>query len=702
MTTTATQQGRHQAWGIRARRTPGARQRARGSVAISVAIVFGTLIVLFIGIELGYLFYQKRELQKAVDLAALAGAQVVQPDNCTGATEAARTNAQSNLPAYATPETLAIVCGHWDEEHPDPEGKRFTATTPYNAVQIGLSATPPLVLSWLPGNAARTVGVEAIAARQTPQATLNIRSTLLAIDADKAGLLNQVVGALLGGSVDLSAASWNGLLGASVNLLDFLVALDATAGDYEEVLNAPIAVAQLLGVTAELLERNGMLADAQVELASLIAAAEIRDADVRLADLISVVSGTPFSALDVDLQAFSLIQGLVQLANGEHAVASDLALNVPGLAGVTAQIKVIEPPQMSAIGNPARINPALGDSDPNRIYVRTAQVRALVGLELGGLTGVVSNLASAVTGALSPLLNFLNSVVNGNLPELVTGLLGGVICGPCPPSDVLYVEALDNPKFDISIEGGAGSARVTDHECGADTKSLDVHADTTAARVRIGRIENAFSSAAATTVEPVSLVEIGSYKKRYGFCLLGLLGSILCSDEQYKSTSGEWEPVPLSTQVPEDAARQVLAGIGLKLDLPIAGSATATPMAYQAPPPDNLPEIDAPPYPDPESDPSYQAMTTSSIVAGLGAALGNLEIDVYESDQDHVLGVVLQGTISLINGLLDTVGDIVGNALGTQLLDPILNPLLPLLGIDLAQAEVGARLSCERGASLVY
>ncbi|MFA5682487.1 MAG: pilus assembly protein TadG-related protein, partial [Hydrogenophaga sp.] len=74
MTTTATQQGRHQAWGIRARRTPGARQRARGSVAISVAIVFGTLIVLFIGIELGYLFYQKRELQKAVDLAALAGA----------------------------------------------------------------------------------------------------------------------------------------------------------------------------------------------------------------------------------------------------------------------------------------------------------------------------------------------------------------------------------------------------------------------------------------------------------------------------------------------------------------------------------------------------------------------------------------------------------------------------------------------------
>src|SRR5690606_1762110 len=102
--------------------------------AISVAIVFGTLIVLFIGIELGYLFYQKRELQKAVDLAALAGAQVVQPDNCTGATEAARTNAQSNLPAYATPETLAIVCGHWDEEHPDPEGKRFTATTPYNAV----------------------------------------------------------------------------------------------------------------------------------------------------------------------------------------------------------------------------------------------------------------------------------------------------------------------------------------------------------------------------------------------------------------------------------------------------------------------------------------------------------------------------------------------------------------------------------------
>lgn len=48
-------------------------------------------------------------------------------------------------------------------------------------------------------------------------------------------------------------------------------------------------------------------------------------------------------------------------------------------------MKVIEPPQFSAIGDPARAKAdPLG---PDRIYVRTAQVRTLLSVNLPVLTG---------------------------------------------------------------------------------------------------------------------------------------------------------------------------------------------------------------------------------------------------------------------------------------------------------------------------
>ncbi|MDD3785743.1 MAG: pilus assembly protein TadG-related protein, partial [Hydrogenophaga sp.] len=96
------------------------RWRQSGSVTITVAIAFSTLLILLIGTELGYLFYQKRELQKAADLAALAAAQAVDPTSCDGARDAAKANANGsgegdplrNLPKGFTLSDEHIVCGH--------------------------------------------------------------------------------------------------------------------------------------------------------------------------------------------------------------------------------------------------------------------------------------------------------------------------------------------------------------------------------------------------------------------------------------------------------------------------------------------------------------------------------------------------------------------------------------------------------------
>jgi len=67
---------------------------------------------------------------------------------------------------------------------------------------------------------------------------------------------------------------------------------------------------------------------------------------------------------------------VVQLSNSQSAAAATLPVSLLGLANITTQVKVIEPPQLSAIGDPALA--AANPLGPNAIYVRTAQVRTEV------------------------------------------------------------------------------------------------------------------------------------------------------------------------------------------------------------------------------------------------------------------------------------------------------------------------------------
>lgn len=686
--------------------------RQQGSVIVTAAIMLSLIVIALIGTELGYLFWIKRELQKATDLAAISAAQQLSPSSCNGAIIAALSSANGNgngeksrnLPTAFSMTGNDVVCGRWDPASADVNGRHFAALVePYNAVRVNLEKAPDLLLPFIPGNSARTIIVEAIASKQHPQAALSIRSTLVNVTSEKAALLNLVTGTLLGGALDISVASWNGLLAANINMMDYLLALGANAGNYESVLNSRVSLAEFLRIGADLLARGGNFADAKIALDKLSVAAEIRPTTIRLGDLLGVTSGTPFSALSANLQAFGLAQGAVQLANGENALASDLDLNLLGLVGLTSKIKVIEKPQFSSIGNPTLVDPALGLLDPEKIFVRTAQIRTLHTVNLQGLTGLTSSLGSTLLATLSPLLNFLHTVTTLNLGNIVKDLVGGIICLPCTSSNILYTEVLPDAKIDISIEGSAGSAYVTGHTCDAETKSLTVRGSTSLAAVRIGKISNAFSSASPITVEPVSLAKIGYIEERYASCILGILGPILCSGRQYKNESGNFVayPTPPTGMIPANARKTIVAGFGLRANVDVAGSASAPTLTYSAPTPENLPEIDAPPYSGASPDPSYKAINLTDVVGSLGSALSQLEIRPYESDASSVLGALLKGTIELISSLISSLSNLIKTAL-SPLLDPLVNQLLRVLGVDLATTEIGARLSCHRGVELVY
>ena len=675
-------------------RTP---QRQRGSVVINATIALSLLVIVLMGTELGYLFFLKRELQKTVDLAALAGAQALKPSACPVAQRAAQDNAAKNFPAGIDPLTDAEVeCGNWDPVFNAPP-LHFNAATSgekLNAVRISITRNPALLPFSFTGSTERPIAVSALAHQSSPQVQLNIRSTLVAFDTEKSPLLDAVFGRLLGGNVALTAAGWEGLITTQVNLLSFLDAIalqvGVEAGQYEQVLNSKVTAGKLLQALATVLQKNGALAGLALTGFNDMVGLTTQASNVQLsvAEILGVATGTPSSALDLNLQAFQLAQAFVQLANSQHAATISAPSNLLGLANVVTTIKVIEPPQTSAIGNPELA--VLDPMGPNGIRVRTAQVRALISVDFTTALNGVPNLLNEVLALTQPVTDLLNSLLDLDL----IGALSNVLCIDCE-KNLTDLRLLSSPfRIDINLDVAAGKARVDKYSCPANgSKTLSVITDTSAATLRVGKIGNSAADAAAQAfaskdppnVEPIPLLDIGSMTVKRT-CI-----AFICTNYQWKKGS-TW--VPDSQKSTADRKAFAGGGIGLMTNAPVLGSTDT--LDFAAPADVNLPDISATQIPTP-----YQTLVASNLIGGLSQTLAQLEIHMYEPSVDSALGDLLVGVGASIDTVVGLLRGAIAGAL-SPLLDPLVNTLVTALGIDLAKTEVGARLSCQGGAQLVY
>ena len=312
---------------------------------------------------------------------------------------------------------------------------------------------------------------------------------------------------------------------------------------------------------------------------------------------------------------------------------------------MSIQTKVIEPPQLSAIGNPAKAKAGLSKSPrTDQISVRTAQVRTLVSIDLSVLKGV-SALVSTVGSLATPVAGVVNNLLHLNLAGVVSSVLCAVAC------DSTDVEIAS--KLDILIEAGGADSHVTDFSCVSDaTKSLTVQATTTLATLSVGSIDaaSAFSSSAPVVVQPVRLVDIGSRH-----CVL----VVIC---------GARTP-------------NVGGGVLLKAQSTL-GAQTGT-LFYSPVAQMNL-------------APTYQSLQpTSNIVASLSGTLTGLQV-TYAPPSGSVSSGALAGVAGLMTSITTTLVGAIQNLLA-PILDPIVNTLLKALGISLGNADVGANLSCHMG-----
>ncbi|RON10490.1 hypothetical protein BK659_02980 [Pseudomonas brassicacearum] len=621
--------------------------RQRGAIGLLAAMTFGlALLFALLVVDSGRLYLEQRKLQRVADNAALEA--VSRGGNClpglTAASYAGQSAVRNSFIVSAT-STLTTTCGSLVTA---PTNLRtFVANAAQStAIQVVATNVVPTsaagalqaLFSGASASANTLLTATAVAAAPKPTlAQLSIRSSLVSVDTARSNLLNPLFSSLLGGNVSLTALGWDGLVNTDINLLSFMdqlaIELGVTAGDYTALLSAQGTVTQFIHAAATVAGQNGASADVTTALTSLQLGTD-NAPPIKLGDVLQLQAGSSAASLDATVQLFQLVQGVVQLANKNSTVTAVLPVNVLGLLGVTTRIKVIEPPQFSAIGDPE-----LAKADPlgvNRIYVKTAQVRVLTTVDLSLINAVLQ----LVNTLLSPIIVSINTL-----------LAPGCLLATCTQTDLQI--APEGLNLDVGLEAGVGSSYVTDYSCVSPTsKSLTATTDITALKVKVGRIDPAiwFSSSPLSALSPLTLVDIGS-RTCHGL-------TFICGPRT-PFTGG---------------------GSEIMIDSPIAGTSDPN-YTYN-----NPKEINVPPLPT-------HTVSVSGVVGSLSGTLGGVTLIQHTPTIGGLTALLLNTLSSLLaNATTLLIGAIDG--LLAPLVDPLVNNLLLNLGIDVNKVDVGFNLTC--------
>lgn len=463
------------------RRPPSGPARQRGAAAVFVAVALVALLTAtLLAINIGQLYYAQRDLQKQAVLAALAAVQ--RAGNC-GNAGAAGTEAQvtaaanaslaanpgssilySSLPALASINGADAAEVGWvnassgaslrdsngnvlNDKYgrpivaPNDGKKHFFALNdgdPHiNAVRVNMTAVSSQFLfgrffSNVPLRASATATQQALGA-------FSVGSTLLSLDTAQS-LLNPLLSALLGTSVNLSALDYQGLaqtrvslanleVAAGVNDLSGLLALDTNAARLQQIFAA--AVQQVNPSVANLI--TGLtLGSAQssnsTPLANLLGniATDLNPA------VTDVAAQVPFvSALD-------LLMALGQAAAGPtqpYRIQLPVSINIPGVTAAYAFVGIQQPMQLSGLG-------------PVGTTQHTAQAVLNLRLQVDP-TAVTTLLRTLLLGLVS-----INATINLGIDLQVapsTGTLASVTCptaaSPHPSATVRVTPGLISIKL---------------------------------------------------------------------------------------------------------------------------------------------------------------------------------------------------------------------------------------------------------------
>ncbi|NNM74285.1 hypothetical protein HJG44_18155 [Enterovirga sp. DB1703] len=331
-------------------------------------------------LDVGFWFVSKRQQQAVTDLAAIAAAS----DLANPRSAATATLAQNGFRAS---ELDGLELGHYQASPATPLGNRFVpGATPFNAARVSVRRPLASLIGSVMANPAaslprnQAVRTEAIAA-QARFAGFGIGSGLARLDA---GLLNAMLGSLLGSELRLSLLDYESLLSAKIDLFRFLdllaVRVDLKEATYADLLSRRWRIGDLLRSVSDAAQAAASDARALAALSQIALAKAGSTENISLEQLFSVgpfgsrrtgsadLAGNVVGALDLVTQA-------LQIAQGGREVRWSLPLKIPGLVSADIRLAVGEQPA-------GRSSLAVGATGTS---VHTAQTRLLVDLQLLGM-----------------------------------------------------------------------------------------------------------------------------------------------------------------------------------------------------------------------------------------------------------------------------------------------------------------------------
>lgn len=350
-------------------RSPSFLRDRKGGVTIITA---GSMLALFastaLAIDIGSSYVAKRRLQGAADAAALSAVDM--PNDQTGAAQ--RTLSVNGLPVTSL---SALTPGTYSPDESIAPAQRFVANgASPNAAQIVLVQDVPVYFgSMFTHRPTVQIRAQATAARINI-AAFSIGSRLAAVQG---GLPNALLSALAGTNLNLSVMDYNALVGANVNLLTFTqilaTQLNLSAASFGSTLATQVTLPQALTALA------AATTDPTVASAYRTLALKVPSTTIRLSDLIDL---GPYADMDhsdpntvINFNGYSILQEMLQIANGQRQVAINLGLSLPGITATTLTV---------AIGQRPAHSPWLAVEKDNSVVIRTAQSRIYLDSQVGG------------------------------------------------------------------------------------------------------------------------------------------------------------------------------------------------------------------------------------------------------------------------------------------------------------------------------
>lgn len=297
-----------------------------GAVSIlAVGAIVAAIGVSVIVVDAGSLLYAKRQLQAATDAAAMSAVRDI---GKAGGDPTARAEEALAANGFDNPKGLQVVPGGYDADESIAAANRFDAAADTdNAVKVMTSIDSPTYFAQFFGVPGTSEVYAESTAAMVDQASISAGTGLASLND---GVANNLLTALLGTAINLSAANYQGLVDTKIDALSFLDALATrvgVSGTYGDLLSADATVGDIVNAALDVLTSG----DTSQSAGDPVAAQQA----------INALPGSALNALNLSVAAVidaSELQNR-QIGNIVRTGTNDLKLNVYDLliASVMAQ-----------------------------------------------------------------------------------------------------------------------------------------------------------------------------------------------------------------------------------------------------------------------------------------------------------------------------------------------------------------------------